>query len=346
MKSSIKRALLLSTLVLSLAGCGKTKVNYVTDDNPYTFSNPKAEQHAIDSDMTIDGEFNEDRWKSAKWLNGIDRISKTQYADIKLATSFSKLGIYFGLKVNEHGTNIYVNHERASYFNSCIEMYMASPEMKPYDRRCMEIDFLADGTYSIREYFNDNGSWSTVYSPDAYLPITASKTIGGEVNTTECTGYTYEVFFPFEFLDLCGYDVSDKENFELAINPVHITSFSYNGTDLNEDRLWSDWSQNYISSQWLTPSSWFFFDKAGYCCYTYDIQYEGSAKGVVKEKNSITEIMKNHTGNFTITPINDSSLTKLVFNGEDVTDKVIWSNGIGSISLKFTQDSTIVATFD
>lgn len=346
MKLSIKRSILLSTLILSLTGCGETKVVYVEDDKPYSFTNPETVQHAIDSDMTIDGQFNEERWKNVKWLNGVDQLSKSQYADIKIATSFSSLGIYFGLEVNEHGTNIYVNHDRASYLNSCIEMYMASSTTKPYSRTCMEIDFLADGTYHLREYLNDNGTWCDVYAPDSYLPITASTTIGGEVNTEACTGYTYEVFFPYEFLELCGYDVSDKENFELAIDPVHITSFSYSGTDLNEDRKWSWWSQNYISSKWLTPSSWFAFNKSGYCSYTYNIKYEGTAKGIVKEKNGITEIMKNHTGNFTITPVNDSTLTKLTFNGEDVTDKVNWSNGIGSISLKFTQDSEIVATFD
>lgn len=346
MKSKFKKLIFLPILVSSLAGCGETKVVYVDDDTPYSFSNKGKEVHAIDSDMTIDGVFNEERWSNVKWLNGVDQISKNQYADIKIATSFSDLGIYFGLEVNEHGTNIYVNHDRASYLNSCIEMYMGPSTAGAYDRRCLEIDFMADGTYNIREYLTGNGTWCDVYIPDAYLPITASTTIGGAVNTDACTGYAYEVFFPFEFLDFCGYDVSDKANFELAVDPVHITSFSYSGTDLSEDRLWSWWSKNYIDSKWLTPSSWFFFGRGGYCSYSYEIKYEGSAKGIIKEKNNTTEIMKNHYGSFTITPVNDSQLTKLTFNGEDVTSKVSWSNGIGSISLQFTQDSEIVATFD
>lgn len=342
MKNKMKKIVLLPFLALSLVGCGENKEELIEDKTPYTFTNPEKEKHAIDSDMTIDGEFNEERWKNVRWLKGVDQLNKNQYAEINFTTSYSDLGVYFGLEVKEHGTNIYVNHERSSYFNSCIEMYLGPANAGKNDKRCFEIDLMADGTYSVREYLNN---WAHVQAPDSILPIGASKTIGGEVNTPECTGYTYEIFFPFEYLEHCGYDTSDKANLELGINPVHITSFTYNGHDLNEDRLWSDWSKNYINSEWLTPNSWFIFGKDGYCSYTYTISYDGDGKGIVKEMNNLEYVMKGQRATFKITPVNDATLTKLLFNGEDVTSQVEWSSGIGKISLLFTKDSEIKATF-
>lgn len=340
MKTRFRNTSLVLLSLLSLCACSE---KIIPDEHPYEFENPGKVRHAIDEGMELDGEFSEESWKNTRWLNGIDRLNNAQYAEINFTTFFSDLGVYFGLEVKEYGTTIYVNPERESYLNSCIEMYMGPSNQNYGNKSVFEMDFLADGSYSIRSQMN---GWGKISVPDEYLPIVGSATIGGEINTESCTGYTFEIFLPFEFFGQFGYDIEHKEALEFGIDPVHIFSFTYSGKDLNEDRKWSWWSQQYISSSWLTPSSWFIFGKDGYCSYRYEVEYRGTGKGKVQETNGLEYIMKGQYGHFTITPINDATLKSLTFNGVDVTDKIDWKGSYGTVSLLFTEDSKIVAEFD
>ena len=340
MKTKFRNVVISLIPLLSLCSCAE---KVIPDGKNYTFENPSEVRHEIDEGMQLDGVFSEEHWKTTRWLNGIDRLNNSQYAEINFTTFFSDLGVYFGLEVKEHGTTIYVNPERSSYLNSCIEMYMGPSNQNYGNKSVFEMDFIADGSYSIRSQMN---GWANISVPDAYLPIAGSTTIGGAINTESCTGYTYEIFFPFEFFGQFGYDIEHKENLEFGIDPVHIFSFTYSGKDLNEDRKWSWWSQQYIASSWLTPSSWFIFGKDGYCSYTYEVEYRGTGKGIVKETNGLEYIMKGQRGNFTVTAINDSTLKCLLFNDVDVTDQIDWKGSFGTISLLFDKDSRIVAEFE
>ena len=229
---------LAALMCAAFAGCGTTVVE---DSNPYSFTNPGHAVAEADADMTLDGVFDEARWDESKWLTAVDRINASQYADIMFTTSYGEKGVYFGMQVEETGTNIYVNHSRTSYYNSCIEMYMG-PATEGYDSAlCFEFDFLADGTYEPK--LNYNG-WNSAYTTWDKMPVVASQQLGGEVNTAECYGYTIEAFFPWEYLEFAGYSVETQEERDalvLGIDPVHIFSFNYDGTDLNADRFWSGW---------------------------------------------------------------------------------------------------------
>ena len=227
---------LAALMCAAFAGCGTTVVK---DSNPYSFTNPGHAVAEADADMTLDGVFDEARWSESKWLAAVDRINASQYADIMFSTSYGEKGIYFGMQVEETGTNIFVNHSRTSYYNSCIEMYMG-PSTEGYDSAlCFEFDFLADGTYEPKLNYN---SWNSAYTTWDKMPVVASQQLGGEVNTAECYGYTIEAFFPWEYLEFAGYSVETQEERDalvLGIDPVHIFSFNYDGTDLNADRFWS-----------------------------------------------------------------------------------------------------------
>ena len=143
---------LAALMCAAFAGCGG---GVAEDPNPYSFTNPGHAVADTDADMTIDGVFDEARWNESKWLTATDRINASQYADITFTTSYGEKGVYFGMQVEETGTNIYVNHSRTSYYNSCIEMYMGPVGVPNNTLQTLEFDFLPDGTYSNR--VNSNG---------------------------------------------------------------------------------------------------------------------------------------------------------------------------------------------
>ena len=315
---------LAALMCAAFAGCGTTVVE---DPNPYTFTNPGHAVAEADADMTLDGVFDEARWDESKWLTAVDRINASQYADIMFTTSYGEKGVYFGMQVEETGTNIYVNHSRTSYYNSCIEMYMG-PSTEGYDSAlCFEFDFLADGTYEPK--LNYNG-WNSAYTTWDKMPVVASQQLGGEVNTAECYGYTIEAFFPWEYLEFAGYSVETQEERDalvLGIDPVHIFSFNYDGTDLNADRFWSNWPANYIDIGWQNPSTFFKFGKDGLIAHDYTVAYTGSGKGTLTEEHGWDFFLAEGDAVFVIQTLNGASVTRLTVNGTDCTDQLVLSGG-------------------
>lgn len=306
---------------LTLTSCGG---KIVKDSNPYSFTNKEHPKAIADADMTIDGKFEESRWSQSRWLKAIDRMNSKQYAEIEFTTSYGDNGVYFGMKIEETGTNIYVNPDRYSWMNSCIEMYMGPATDGADSPRCFEFDFIADGSYDSELNYNGWASAKTTYER---MPVIASQTLGGNVNELECYGYTIEAFFPWGFLEFADYDLTDKENLILGIDPAHIFSFNYNGSNKDGDRYWSHWSEKYIDVGWQNPSTFFKFGKNGLLAYDFSVTYSGSGRGTITEKNGWDYILAEGTTTFTVTTINGAPIKKLTINNEDYLDKLTFSSG-------------------
>ena len=303
-----------------MAGC------VVEDPNPYKFENKPHPVAEADADMTIDGKFDEARWQSVRWLNGVDKPNSKQSANIEFTTSYGTKGVYFAMRLEEQGTNIYVNPERASWMNSCIEMYMG-PAGDTGDLRLFEFDFLADGNYQPKLHYNDWTEAKTVYDK---MPVVASVSLGGAVNTPECYGYTIEAFFPFGFLEFAGYDVSDPDGMVLGVAPVHIFSFNYTGTDQNADRYWSQWPSEYLPTfnMW-DPSTFFRFGKDGLISHKITVNKTGSGEGTVQEKSGLDYVLSGVDTTFVVRTVNGAEVTKLFVNGVDYVKagKLNYTNG-------------------
>ena len=332
---------LAALMCAAFAGCGTTVVK---DSNPYSFTNPGHAVAEADADMTLDGVFDEARWSESKWLAAVDRINASQYADIMFSTAYGEKGIYFGMQVEETGTNIFVNHSRTSYYNSCIEMYMG-PSTEGYDSAlCFEFDFLADGTYEPKLNYN---SWNSAYTTWDKMPVVASQQLGGEVNTAECYGYTIEAFFPWEYLEFAGYSVETQEERDALVHgtdPVHIFSFNYDGTDLNADRFWSQWSADYISVGFQNPSTFFRFGQNGLLAYDYTVTYGGTGKGAVQESHGWDYVLQQADATFSITTYNGAKVTSLTVNGVDYTGSLLGSGGSFTFTVpksEFTENIAI-----
>lgn len=341
----ISVALCTTMIATGFTACTTTnveKLNIIPDSNPYSFTNTKS--HApVDTGMTIDGVLDEARWtdENLRWLKGFDQPNTVQSADITFTTSYGEQGVYFAMIVEEHGvgTGIYVNPNRPSYVNSCIEMYLGPAEDGQDSKRTFEFDFMADGTYHSR----------FAYTPGDLLthwdiaPVVASTTIGGAVNTPECYGYTVEAMFPYTYLEWAwtDYDLSDKENMVFGIDPVHVFSYNLGGNDPKKDRLWSRWSIKHTGSAWNDPSTYFKFGKNGLICYNYNVTIKEGI-GSVKEQNGLNCILTDRDATFSVRGKNGQVLKSITVNGVDMTNEVV--NGLLTIKSP-SEDLDIEASF-
>lgn len=341
-----------SALAVGFTGCAD-KVNIIEDEHPYSFVNKGHPVAEYDAGMTIDGKLDEARWNAEgqRWLYGVDKPNANQYAEIHFTAFYGEKGIFFGLKVEETGNRIWVNHSPsrdAGHVNSAVDMYLG-PVIADKDaayRQTFEFSFVADGNYASRVNQADLIEVLTTYDK---LPVVATQTIGGKVNTPECKGYVVEAFFPYAFLEFAGWTLpEDKSEMVVGINPVHIFSYNIDGTDTKADRLWSNWAPAYgIGANWCTPDTYFHFGEKGLISYDYKVTYGGTGRGTLTEKNNMPYILKQTGASFVVTAINGADITKLTVNGENYLGKLSYSGGTATFTVNNpTEDLDIEVDFN
>lgn len=358
MKRIFKTAIALCTLTAaaaSFAGCAenKTTLNIIEDSNPYYFVNKEHPVAEYDEGMKIDGVLDEERWhaREQRWLYGVDQPNAQQKAEINFTSFYGEKGIFFGLTVEETGTRIWVNHtgsRDSGHVNSAVDMYlgMVGIDSDVAYRQCFEFSFVADGEYASRVNHSDLVELLTTYDK---LPVVKTQTIGGEVNTPECRGYVVEAFFPYDFLKMAGWELpEDKSEMLIGINPVHIFSYNYEGTDKDVDRFWSNWATNYgINAWWCSPDSFFHFGANGLLSYDYEVNYGGTGKGSVTEKNDMPYVLKQTNATFVVDAINGADITKLTVNGVDYKNKLSYNGATATFVVENpSEDLVIEVEFD
>lgn len=303
----------------------------VGNNKQYALSNPSdtavVVKPEMDSFIAFDGSLDEDIYKQLKWLNLSDVITAKQYADIALASLVTEKGIYLVADVTEHESHIYYNPARATYLNSCLELYMAlDGQQNLYNYGTFEIDMTAGGGFTVRTRGSD---WMQLDAAASKSPVLASKTKGGDVNTDECYGYTMEFFIPMDYLRWVGLDVpEDPQDLRLRINPAHVFSFNYDGTHLTQDRRWS-MIGTADGVLWADCPTWYSFGANGLNAFDVNYNVIGSKSlGKVSEKNGREFVLENAQAVFTIEKYNNSVLKTLRVNGVDMRSKITWdSNG-------------------
>lgn len=338
MKKSVKIGAIAMCAVLSatLAACTTETVyvpNIIPDPNPYHFDNADNHPHAeYDDYMKIDGKLDEDKYKEIEWLYGEDKPNSTQNATIEFTSFVGEKGVFVAGKVEETGNNIWVNPERGSWTNSCLEIYMGPVGQQPKVNgeitvyKTFEFDIQADGTTGNMRLAPGKGQEKDIHTTWNKMPVIAAQQIGGKVNTPECTGYTVEGFFPWAYLEMGGWDVSDPDNLKVGIDPVHIFSLKYKGEDVStkitETRIWSQWSAKYLPNiGWLDPDSAFRFDQGGLMKYHFTVNNKSTdgSKGTVAPKSGEDFIYGWGKSTFVVRPKNGAKLVKIEVDGVDYT---------------------------
>jgi len=357
MKKSVKiGALALCGAFASLLAACKTetvyKPNIIPDPNPYHFDNADNRPHAeYDGYMKIDGKLDEDKYKNIEWLYGEDKPNSVQNAKIEFTSFVGEKGVFVAGKVEEKGCNIWVNPDRGSWTNSCLEIYMG-PIGQQTDGNCLtfEFDIQADGTTGNMRMAPGEDNEKDIHTTWDKMPVIAAQQIGGKVNTPECTGYTVECFFPWAYLEMGGWDVSEKQNMKVGVDPVHIFSLKFEGEEVSQNvtntRIWSRWALNVLPNMgWLAPDTYFRFDKNGLMKYNFTVNNVSTdgGKGSVTTKNGEDFIYGWGTSTFVVRPYNGADVKSIKVNGKDYTSKLKNKHGYYEFDV---QDPTGDLTID
>lgn len=321
-------------VVTMFAACGNTEAEdtYIADPAPYHWENEPTPQPEMDEDVKIDGEFDDPVYQNIRWLEAVDHPDSEKSSTIRIGTAITEKGVYIAADVEETGSRIYVNPNRGNWCNSCIELYMELADSHDMTARAIEFDMVPNGTYSIRSRIPSRWDWKSAYAPNEIAPVTAAKTKGGELNSEDCYGYTYEAFLSKGYLEKLGYEFS--EDMVLALNPVHIVSLDYNQEN-QLARIYSQWLGNYSSTyNWNNPNTWLAFDKNGVEAYDIETTITGnSSLGMVTNSNGGNVFYKGHDGELRIVCLNSTKLVKLIVDGKDALNRVLWTGDVGYLTI-------------
>ena len=333
LSAAIVCVILSSSVAFTLSACGSAKDTYIADLYPYHWANIPAVQPEMDEGVKIDGEFDDPVYENIRWLEATDRPDSEKSSVIRVGTAITEKGLYIAVDVEETGSKIYVNPNRDSCWNSCIELYIDIAGAANMTKQAFEFDLMPNGNYSIRSRVPARGDWKSAYAPSDIAPVTAAKTKGGKLNSDTCYGYSCEAFLSKGYLEKSGYEFSD--DMELALNPVHIISLDYNLAN-QLARIYSQWMQNYSENyNWNNPNTWLTFGKNGLLAYDVEATVTGDRSlGSVTSANGNNGIFKGHDGELKILCMNGSKLVKLTVNGENMLAQVRWFGDVGYLTVK------------
>ena len=324
--------LLLVLSVMVLAGCSKTPSADIGDaaeisaEGNYTFENPKEVQAEPDAGFEIDGILDEEAYKGNNWLY-LNNDDGGNNVNIAMTSYYGQKGMYFVYDVTE-SVPIYVNPDRASYMNSCIEMYLAlSDATSVKDSYIFEIDLMPNGDMNFKKS-NGKYGYEDVTTTKDKMAVLGATTKGGAVNTEECYGYCLELFIPWDYMKWLGMDVDAIKGDFVYINPAHITSNNLNGTDTNLDRYWYHYAQQ-NGADFTDVAQYFRFDEDG---------VQGAVPVVLEQGENCTisgnpSVIPGVKTVVTVKPETGYALTSILVNGEEQIQNVAF-NQDGSVTLR------------
>ena len=229
-------AFLIILLVLSMSSCQET-IDYEFPD----YSIPKKETQSsleMDDEVCLDGVLDEPFWAT---VNNETVFGDADLKDVSMSTKcyIAEKGVYFGIYVKDKA--VYYSPDRSASRNSSVEIYFAGIESdKLYNLRIVPTgngnEVKLDQVCWIFNYeMNNIHSWLFKWEGAAQIL--------GEMNTSQCEGYTAEVFLPWETI---GVEPSEYIRYMPAFN--HVESAS----TMNSERKWV----GYPESNTLNAATW------------------------------------------------------------------------------------------
>ena len=289
--------------------------NKVASTESYGYVNPDETKAEPDEGFTIDGVLDEAQYQKNNWLY-LHNNEGGADVDIAMTSYYGEKGMYFVYDVTER-TPIYVNLDRASYLNSCIEMYFAPSSVTALNKNSVfEVDLMPTGDMTFKKS-NGKGGYVNVATTDDTMAVLGATTKGGEVNTEECTGYNLELFIPWTYLDKLGMDVDAMKESYTYVNPAHITSFNYAGTDTGVDRYWYFFAQQH-GATFSNVYQYFRFDQDGALGTMPTKKTEGEHVSITGD----AAVIPGMKTTYKITPEKGYAINSVLVNGEEYISKV------------------------
>lgn len=262
------RGLIIGLVVLIAAGAvglwlllaRPAKVEEVPPETVYRYVNPDETKAQADAGIIIDGVLDEAVYQNNQWLY-LQNDDGGNHVDIAMTSYYGQKGMYFVYDVTE-SVPIYVNLERPSYLNSCIEMYFAPSTVTGTGQNSMfEVDLMPTGDMVFKKS-NGKGSYVDVATTNDIMAHLGATTKGGPVNSESCYGYCLELFIPWEYMQWNGLDAEAMKQSFVYVNPAHITSNNYGGLNKDLDRYWYFYAQQQ-GAGFGNVFQYFRFDKNG-----------------------------------------------------------------------------------
>lgn len=312
----------------------------VPAEKDYTYVNPEVVKAEPDAGIVIDGVLDEEVYKNSNWLYLYNDEGGNK-VNIAMTSHYGEKGMYFVYDVTE-SVPIYVNPERDTYMNSCIEMYLApSYASSMQDNDVFEIDLMPTGDMLFKRgngKLSDTGSigYGNVASTNDIMARLGATTKGGEVNTESCKGYCLEFFIPWDYMQWLGVDVDALKNGHVYVNPAHITSYNYAGKDAKIDRFWYHYAKQ-NGAKFADVTKYFRFSGQGVVGAVPVTLQPGEHYTI----SGATNIMPGLDAFVNIMPDEGYALTSILINGEEQIQKVSF-NEDGSVTLKLSGTSSAV----
>ena len=312
-------------VVLGVLAFIRNHPRQVASTEEYGYVNPDETKAEPDEGITIDGVLDEAVYQNNKWLY-LHNDNGNSMVDIAMTSYYGEKGMYFVYDVTEN-TPIYVNLNRSSILNSCVEMYLALSDVTSMESsKIFEIDMLPTGDFIFKQR-NGKGAFMDVATTDELMPHLGATTKGGKINTEECYGYNLEFFIPWDYMEWLGMDVDTMQTEHVYINPAHITSFNETGTT-ETDRYWYSFAKQLGGNGWGNVPLYYRFDKDG-AIGTSPVELTAGEHYEISGAKAVIPGMKAYV---TIKPEEGYALKSILVNGEEHIKKVSY-NEDGSVNL-------------
>lgn len=316
-------------ITLALTSC-EPNYNIIEDEEEYHFENDKIPVGDYDDILKIDGVLDDEIYKKAQWFEDA-YITLSDEIPVRMMILPSKTGVFFAFEVDDK--DAHVSSERASYYNSGIELYFSAGNNTYFEGSSWEIDFNPNN--NVRTAVQLDGTFQDIASGYETAPIIASSTKGGPLNSDECTGYIMESFISWKHLNM-DENIPDY----LFAHPALIVKKD----DTPEGRIWHSFGENNLPGwQWNNPNSWWKFTSNGWDSFPVTITNKGNGK-IVCDKSSI---YRGTTASLYVLPDEGCRLKLIKCNDVDVTNKVTYYGNIPTIMLeKVNENISIEAEFE
>lgn len=326
-KSLILILALTILVTLCAVGCSEDGgVQTIFSEEEYTYINPDESKTDTDEGFVIDGVLDEEAYRSSNWLYLSNKEGGAN-VEIAMTSYFGEKGMYFIYDVTE-GNPIYVNLSRASYLNSCIEMYLAPGTVNNMKGNSIfEIDLMPTGDMNFKKS-NGKGGYVNVATTADLMAVLGATTKGGEVNTEDCYGYCLELFIPWEYMEKFDLDTDAMKEGFVYVDPAHITSFNYAGTNKDVDRYWYFFAQEH-GATWNNVYQYFRFDGKG-VQGAVPVELQSGEHYTIEGNPSVIPGMPTYV---TVSPDTGFSLKSILINGEEYIHSANF-NDDGSVTIK------------
>ena len=333
--------LILVLTVVLLAGCsGQTTITELPPEDNYTFDNSDVSKAQPDAGIVIDGVLDEAVYQENNWLY-LHNEDGGNKVNIAMTSHYGEKGMYFVFDVTE-SVPIYVNPDRASYMNSCIELYLAPSYVSSVQANSiLEIDLLPTGDMHFKK---SNGAYgyTNVITTYEKMAVMGATTKGGPVNTEDCYGYNMELFIPWDYLQWLEMDVAAMKDGFVYVSPAHITSNNFTGTNPDLDRYWYFYAQQ-NGAGFNDVVQYFRFNGEG-VLGTIPVELQQGEHYTV---SGFPYVLPGMTTVATVTPDEGYALTSVLVNGQEQIRNVHYNqDGSVTLTVRSTADGVKISAKD